>query len=91
MKDQLQNTRMVFLNVISPSVVGCYQFFGIGITLMFLPEGGGSMFLQGTDTRLRIINKKTASTSDLIQVMQYTIAEKDGSKCSQEKITCAPL
>ena len=91
MKDQLQNTRMVFLDVISPSVVGCYQFFEIGITSMFHPEGGGSMFLQGADARLRVVTKKTASTPDLIQVMKYTIAEKGGSKCSQEKVTCAPL
>jgi hypothetical protein len=66
MKDQLQNTRMVFLNVISSRVVGCYQFFRTGITFMFHPEGGGSMFLQGADTRLRVVTKKTASTSDLI-------------------------
>jgi len=67
---------MVFLNVISPSVVGCYPFFEIGITFMFHPEGGGSMSLQGADTRLYVVNKKTASTPDLIQVMQCTIAER---------------
>lgn len=83
MNDQLQNTRMVFLDVISPIVIGCYQFLGIGITFMFHPEGGGSMFLKGADTRLRVVTQKTASTSDLIQVMQCTIAEKGGSKCSQ--------
>jgi len=60
MKDQLENARMAFLNVISPNVVGCYQFFGIGVTFMFHPEGGGSMFLQGADTRPRVITKKTA-------------------------------
>jgi len=45
---------MVSFNVISPSVVGCYQFFEIGITFMFHPEGEGSMSLQGADTRLHV-------------------------------------
>ena len=68
-----------------PSVVGCYQFFWKGITFMSNSEGGGRMFLQGADTRLlRVISRKTASSSDLIQVMQYTIAEMGGGKCSQE-------
>jgi hypothetical protein len=31
------------------------------------------------------------TTSCVIRVMQYTIAEKDGSKCSQGNVTCAAL